>query len=600
MRIKVESVPPLPHVKAWYSANALPSVVDLKASLCASLPALSHDRIRPQDLLLLLDDFELLDASPIDVLRDGDLIVIKKRLSAPPTKRKAPSEAASPARKRTKTDDGRAILRTPQPSAPERRDSARPKSLAALESSSDSDASSNTSADTDSGSESSSEEDSSDSESDSDTSSDDSTSTSSSTSSSASSPASASTHAPPVQTSRQKPTNGVPKNAVSASKAQPAKPAPPLVPPGLGKPSTHSRNIRRRRKKMFERLAATAEPTSVNEIPLGTRARTLEPSTATGGASEEPEAPRVRPQQSQAKGKGKAPERELSSEAPSFMMASLQNKNKRRGFKSALTQGVPPKIIFPDAGSAAGTSIQMQPPQQAQEQQGMDVDPDAQLVEAALQLQPSPPDATPASMVTRPQPRLIPPSEKQALGLIPANMFVTSVDVEEGMWSPKNKKKKKKKKTQPRAEETWNHEDEGEGESFAGGLPYDDVPAPSAPESARMQNGGIAVESTEHAVVAAKWDTLRKITDQSQVQPGTTVGWKALGINFATLTPEMLLHVGRVVRCDEQLVIEPIAESSPAEVSFGGPVIAEEGGALEETFEWSDVLQGDWRLVSAR
>lgn len=74
---------------------------------------------------------------------------------------------------------------------------------------------------------------------------------------------------------------------------------------------------------------------------------------------------------------------------------------------------------------------------------------------------------------------------------------------------------------------------------------------------------------------------------------------QALGINFATLTPEMLLHVGRAVQCAEQLVVAPVADAGAAEVSFGGAVVDEEGGPVEETFEWTDVLQGDWRLVSA-
>ena len=32
---------------------------------------------------------------------------------------------------------------------------------------------------------------------------------------------------------------------------------------------------------------------------------------------------------------------------------------------------------------------------------------------------------------------------------------------------------------------------------------------------------------------------------------------------------------------------------------FGGAVAEEEGGPVEETFEWTDVLQGDWRLVAS-
>lgn len=74
---------------------------------------------------------------------------------------------------------------------------------------------------------------------------------------------------------------------------------------------------------------------------------------------------------------------------------------------------------------------------------------------------------------------------------------------------------------------------------------------------------------------------------------------QALGIYFATFTPEVLLHVGRVAKCDEELVVELVAEPGSAELSFGGAV-EEEDGVAEETFQWSDVLQGDWRLVSAR
>ncbi|KAI0352789.1 hypothetical protein OH77DRAFT_1459755 [Trametes cingulata] len=570
MRVKVESVAPLPHVKAWFSANAVPTIFDLKTALCADLVPLSQDRIRPQDVLLLLDDFELLDSSPIDVVRDGDLVVIKKKPTPPPPKRKAPvQDADSPARKRAKTTNGNAVSRASL-APPKARASSKAQPRR-------SDSTSESSSESDSDDESTSSQ--SESDSDSSTESDSSSSSSSSSSSTSSTSSSSSTSsAPSVRKSRAKSSDGAVKAVFAKAKqSQPAKPLGPPVPPGLGKPATHSRNLRRRRKKMYERLALTAEPASVNEIPLGARAHTLEPAR-TGSASTEPQTQA----QEQARPREKDAEQQAQGETPAFMMASLQNKNKRRGFKNMLSQGVPPKIVFPDASQAAAGSSSEQP--------SMDVDPDARIVEAVLEVQPTP---------QRVQPRLVPPSEKQELGQIPANMFVTSVDVEEGMWPAKGKNKKKKKKKQAQVEqEAWEYEQE---DSFAGGLPYDDVEViqPSAVEVGG--HGAAAAEgSTEHAVVAAKWDTLRKITDKEQVQPGATVAWKALGINFATLTPEMLLHVGRVIRADENLVVEPFAEPGSAEVSFGGAVLAEEGGAVEETFEWTDVLQGDWRLVSAR
>lgn len=75
MRVKLESVAPLPHIKAWFSAHALPTIYDLKTALCTDLNPLKDASIEAHDLLLLLDDFELLDSSPIDVVHDGDLIV---------------------------------------------------------------------------------------------------------------------------------------------------------------------------------------------------------------------------------------------------------------------------------------------------------------------------------------------------------------------------------------------------------------------------------------------------------------------------------------------------------------------------------------------
>lgn len=83
MRVKVETVAPLPHVKAWFSTHAVPSILDLKTALCTDLLPLAHDRVRAGDILLLLDDFELLDASPVDVVRDGDLVVYVHSYSSP-------------------------------------------------------------------------------------------------------------------------------------------------------------------------------------------------------------------------------------------------------------------------------------------------------------------------------------------------------------------------------------------------------------------------------------------------------------------------------------------------------------------------------------
>ena len=70
-----------------------------------------------------------------------------------------------------------------------------------------------------------------------------------------------------------------------------------------------------------------------------------------------------------------------------------------------------------------------------------------------------------------------------------------------------------------------------------------------------------------------------------------------LGINPQTFTPEMLLNVGKVVSCEQQLVVEQLSEHAAAEVSFGGLIVAEEEQNIELGYDWTDVFQGDWRIL---
>ncbi len=64
----------LPGIRSWFNVDRENTVTSLKLSLCASVPTLRDAHIRAEDLVLTLDDFELLDDSPIHILRDGDLI----------------------------------------------------------------------------------------------------------------------------------------------------------------------------------------------------------------------------------------------------------------------------------------------------------------------------------------------------------------------------------------------------------------------------------------------------------------------------------------------------------------------------------------------
>lgn len=64
----------LPRIRSWFNVDREDTIASLKFSLCASVPSLRDAHVRATELALTLDDFELLDDSPVHILRDGDLI----------------------------------------------------------------------------------------------------------------------------------------------------------------------------------------------------------------------------------------------------------------------------------------------------------------------------------------------------------------------------------------------------------------------------------------------------------------------------------------------------------------------------------------------
>ena len=127
-------------------------------------------------------------------------------------------------------------------------------------------------------------------------------------------------------------------------------------------------------------------------------------------------------------------------------MGSLSNKNKRKGFKDAMGKEVPPKIIFSEQGDQVTNTN---------------------------------------------GPRLVPPSEKQEEGLLPPNIFVTSVDVEEGL---RPSKKPKTVVSKAKRLET--------------------------PPVTRMTG------EFDRAGIEAKWDSFGLVSGVSGLPTGTIVGWK--------------------------------------------------------------------------
>lgn len=122
MRIRVLAEPQsgVPQVKSWFNVEQENTVAALKSSLCASISALREARVQAVELVLLLDDFELLDNTAVHVLRDGDLVwyvgqhsmifdITHQRRSlrrrTHPTKRKAEAAKDAPRKRHRRSVD---------------------------------------------------------------------------------------------------------------------------------------------------------------------------------------------------------------------------------------------------------------------------------------------------------------------------------------------------------------------------------------------------------------------------------------------------------------------------------------------------------------
>lgn len=346
--------------------------------------------------------------------------------------------------------------------------------------------------------------------------------------------------------------------------AQQAQPLP--VPPGEGKPITQSRNARRRRKKLAEKEAAEREtaagkalsdPNSMNAIPLGVRASNTVEKVTTAELSQAVSAVQVNAEQR--------------------VGLSLANKNKKRGFKKAMVNIVPERIIFSKESESRADGVNAE--------------------NSRTQI--------PVSQTTAKPPRLVTPSEKQALGLLPANMLVTSVELEndgQGKWDRRKKKKMR---------DVYSGEEQPEAASVGVQLDYgtpDNVGGDSMAASSRDAG------AVDWAAVEQKWDQFSVIENCTTIDAEQLVGWKTLGINPETCTPEMLVQLARAESVDHmarKVNILLLARPGTEDIGFRGtrhPNADEEeheeqDAEEEENFErdtvdFVTILSGQWRLVN--
>lgn len=262
------------------------------------------------------------------------------------------------------------------------------------------------------------------------------------------------------------------------------------MPPGQGKIATKNRNLRRRLKKQHARVASLGlqndNANGVNSIPLGTRDSSSDVEMREIDARSEPAVPVAG-----------------STRAQPIFMASLSNKNKRKGFKQAMASTLPKKIVFaaPEYPTLVG----------AVESSAL---PFASIISSEV-------------TVTAPNnfPRLVPPSDKQENGQLPPNMIVTSIDVEEGMHSggggrkTKNKRLSRQMLKRSETQEVENVVLDYGGEDD-GMIPTQrdyDMPEPDITDRSGRD---------EWHRVEKNWDKLSKFTAASQVSAGSLIGWK--------------------------------------------------------------------------
>jgi hypothetical protein len=151
------------------------------------------------------------------------------------------------------------------------------------------------------------------------------------------------------------------------------------------------------------------------------------------------------------------------------MMMSLKNKNKRRGFKN--TACAPAHIKFQD---------------------------DDQVV-----------------ALSQPQ-RLVPPSERDQL---PPRLFVTSVDVEAGMWPKDNEQKwdRKQKKVQ---RDAYGYAEEQADVK----LDYGETP----------EEGTTTASDLDYAALEKAWATAPVLGNKTALPIGSVVGWQVRRISAST------------------------------------------------------------------
>lgn len=285
---------------------------------------------------------------------------------------------------------------------------------------------------------------------------------------------------------------------------------------------------------------------TVNTIPLGAGASSLASGSRSGKAKARGGDSEVQGEEEEDEGEEGEESMDVDGmgrrggerEEDRIMMASLRNKNKKKGFfkqsmMRGLSDGSKAKIVFDE------------------QQEQREVEAVVTAVTTPVFALAPVASASSTSLGSQTQnrnwngnrARLVPPSELQERGMVPRNLFVTSVDVEEGMWDKSSKKRNKNSKgKKAQAEEYW-------GEAYYDGGGGDKGQFADAEEEEIVldygdESGGGKEEKVEAMEVdwekaEVGWNNYVVVVGKEQVEVGALVGWKVRDIvtkSFVLLT----------------------------------------------------------------
>jgi hypothetical protein len=317
------------------------------------------------------------------------------------------------------------------------------------------------------------------------------------------------------------------------------------IPPGHGKPSTHSRNRRRKKKRDYQKIAkavpletlteASTAPKSLSEansVPVGpSRLPNVEPVLIPLSLSPLARSSVVPLSNSSTSGALSiqdyvSTQREAQDATSNtnyvyitpdqVVMGSLRNKNKKKGFKHSMAGPIPRKIVFTDderqreSNNLTSTASNIGTRNE-----------DVALEMNVTDFQ--------SSSTQKPFSRLIPPSELQELGQLPPNMFVTCVDVGVGIMdfggcSSRRKSRQRKGK----GREVYGY-DWGQGQAAGYEEDYHDNEKMLHDTAARNDttpSKPSGTDAIDWSKAEQRWETSVVVQSPEQIAIGAMVGWK--------------------------------------------------------------------------